>query len=78
MRSLSLLWCGNPWSSPPLSRTREEMVPALLLDTRVSVCMHVPPCAAEGFLEALKHIPFVLLMRHLRIRSLKSLASCLL
>lgn len=46
-----------------------------LLDTRVGVCMHVPPCAGVGFLEVLKNIPLVLWMRHVLIRSFKLLAS---
>jgi len=76
MRSLTLLWCGTHWNSPPLGKTEEKRwcLPRLL-DTRVGISVHVSPCAGVGFLEVLKNTPFALLMRHILIRSFKLLAS---
>lgn len=73
MRSLTLLGVKIP------GKTEERSWCLFwLLNTCVSVRVHVPSCAGVGFLEVLKNTPFALLMRHTLIRSLKLLASHLL
>lgn len=70
MRSLTLLGVRTP------GKTEERSwCLSWLLNTRVSVGLHVPSRAGAGFLEVLKNTAFILLMRHILIRSLKLLAS---
>lgn len=76
MRRLTLLWCGNSLELSSLGKAEKRRCLPWLLDTRVSVCIHVLACAGASFLEVLKNIPFALLMRHILIRSFKLLARC--